>query len=216
MKTKEQERPKTTDTPAVDEAPPMDLSKMSKGKQEALELAEASRDSWEHESFVGNMFMGRFPWRLIHPFPVQDADDRARGDIFLKTLEKFLAEKVDADEIDETGEIPQEVIDELAPEEGEHLVIKKGFGGFGNTRLDTILRNQDITTCVVTGVTTCVCVSTTIRGGVEHNYRMILAGDATAEVNKDAHAAELKTMARVFADVKTTDEVIEMLSQLTG
>ncbi len=108
-----------------------------------------------------------------------------------------------------------EVIDELAPEEGEHLVIKKGFGGFGNTRLDTILRNQDITTCVVTGVTTCVCVSTTIRGGVEHNYRMILAGDATAEVNKDAHAAELKTMARVFADVKTTDEVIEMLSQLT-
>ena len=108
------------------------------------------------------------------------------------------------------------VIDELAPEEGEHLVIKKGFGGFGNPRLDTILRNQDITTCVVTGVTTCVCVSTTIRGGVEHNYRMILAGDATAEVNKDAHVAELKTMARVFADVKTTDEVIEMLSQLTG
>ena len=69
---------------------------------------------------------------------------------------------------------------------------------------------------MVTGVTTCVCVSTTIRGGVEHNYRMILAGDATAEVNKDAHVAELKTMARVFADVKTTDEVIEMLSQLTG
>ena len=69
---------------------------------------------------------------------------------------------------------------------------------------------------MVTGVTTCVCVSTTIRGGGEHNYRMILAGDATAEVNKDAHVAELKTMARVFADVKTTDEVIEMLSQLTG
>jgi ureidoacrylate peracid hydrolase len=107
-----------------------------------------------------------------------------------------------------------EVIDELAPEDGEHLVVKKGFGGFGNTRLDTILRNQDITTCVVTGVTTCVCVSTTIRGGVEHNYRMILASDATAEVQRDAHAAELKTMARVFADVNTSDEVISMLDEI--
>jgi ureidoacrylate peracid hydrolase len=105
-----------------------------------------------------------------------------------------------------------EIIDELAPEEGEHLVVKKGFGGFANTRLDTILRNQDINTCVVTGVTTCVCVSTTVRGGVEHNYRMILASDATAEVQKDAHAAELKTMQRIFADVKTTDEVIDMLN----
>ena len=109
-----------------------------------------------------------------------------------------------------------EVIDELAPEEGEHLVIKKGYGGFGQTRLDTILRNHDINTCVVTGVTTCVCVSTTIRGGVEHNYRMILASDATAEVHKDAHAAELKTVARVFADVKSTDEVIAMLDGIGG
>jgi nicotinamidase-related amidase len=109
-----------------------------------------------------------------------------------------------------------EVIDELAPEEGEHLVVKKGFGGFGQTRLDTILRNLDINTCVVTGVTTCVCVSTTIRGGVEHNYRMILASDATAEVNKDAHAAELKTMARVFADVKSSDEVVAMLDGISS
>ena len=46
------------------------------------------------------------------------------------------------------------------------MVAKKGFGGFSNTPLDTILRNMGITTCVACGVTTCVCVSTTIRGGV--------------------------------------------------
>lgn len=45
------------------------------------------------------------------------------------------------------------------------------------------------------GVTTCVCVSTTIREGVEYNYRMIIASDAVAEVH------------RIFADVKSTDEV---------
>jgi ureidoacrylate peracid hydrolase len=105
------------------------------------------------------------------------------------------------------------IIDELHPEEGEHLVVKKGFGGFSNTPLDTILRNLGVNTCIVSGVTTCVCVSNTLSGGVEHNYRMILVSDAVAEVSRDTHEAELKTMARVFADVKTTDEVVAMLNQ---
>jgi ureidoacrylate peracid hydrolase len=106
-----------------------------------------------------------------------------------------------------------QIIDDLKPLPGEHLVVKKGFGGFSNTPLDTILRNLGITTCVVCGVTTCVCVSTTIRGGVEHNYRMILVSDAVAEVHRDTHEAELKTMARVFAEVKTTSEVVAMLER---
>ena len=101
-----------------------------------------------------------------------------------------------------------QIIDDLKPQEGEHLVIKKGFGGFSNTPLDTVLRNMGVSTCIVSGVTTCVCVSTTVRGGVEHNYRMIVVSDAVAEVDRATHEAELKTMARIFADVKTTDEVI--------
>jgi ureidoacrylate peracid hydrolase len=109
-----------------------------------------------------------------------------------------------------------QIIDDLTPREGEHLVVKKGFGGFSNTPLDTILRNMDVNTCVVAGVTTCVCVSTTVRGGVEHNYRMILVKDAVAEANRDAHEAELRTMDRVFADVRTTDEVISMLGAATA
>jgi len=104
-----------------------------------------------------------------------------------------------------------EIVDELKPHEGEHVVMKKGFGGFSNTTLDTILRNAGVTTCVVAGVTTCVCVSTTVRGGVEHNYRMILVSDAVAEVSRDTHEGDLKTMNRIFADVKTTDQVVEML-----
>jgi ureidoacrylate peracid hydrolase len=103
------------------------------------------------------------------------------------------------------------IVDELAPREDEHLVAKKGFGGFSNTPLDTILRNLGITTCVVCGVTTCVCVSTTIRGGVEYNYRIIAVQDCMAEVHRESHEAELKTISRVFGDVKTSDEVIELL-----
>jgi ureidoacrylate peracid hydrolase len=105
-----------------------------------------------------------------------------------------------------------QIIDELKPEEGEHLVVKRGFGGFApSTPLDTILRNKGVTTCVVTGVTTCVCVSTTVRGGVEHNYRMILVSDAVAEVSREAHDAELRTMDRLFADVRSTDQVLGLL-----
>jgi nicotinamidase-related amidase len=101
-----------------------------------------------------------------------------------------------------------EIIDELKPHEGEHLIVKKGFGGFANTALDTILRNM--------GVTTCVCVSNTVRGGVDHNYRMILVSDAVADVSRDTHEAELKTMSRVFADVKTTDDVEALLGTITS
>jgi ureidoacrylate peracid hydrolase len=104
------------------------------------------------------------------------------------------------------------IVDDLEPREGEHLIVKKGFGGFANTPLDTILRNPGVTTCVVSGATTCVCVWTTIRGGVVHNYRMILVTDAVAEANRDTHEAELKTMNRVFADLKTTGEVVTMLA----
>ena len=107
-----------------------------------------------------------------------------------------------------------QIIDDLKPQEGEHLVVKKGFGGFSNTPLDTVLRNMGVTTCIVSGVTTCVCVSMTIRGGVEYNYRMIVVSDAVAEVDRTTHEAELRTMARIFADVKTTDEVIGMLDGL--
>lgn len=109
-----------------------------------------------------------------------------------------------------------QIVDELKPKGGEHLIVKKGFGGFSNTPLDTVLRNLGVTTCVVSGVTTCVCVSTTVRGGVDHNYHMILVKDAVAEVNRETHEAELRTMARVFADVNTTEEVLAMLSQATG
>jgi nicotinamidase-related amidase len=96
-----------------------------------------------------------------------------------------------------------QIVDELTPQAGEHLVIKKGFGVFANTPLETILRNY--------GVTNCVCVSTTVRGGVEYNYRMIVVEDAVAEIHRDAHDAELKTLACAFADVHTTDEVIRLL-----
>lgn len=104
-----------------------------------------------------------------------------------------------------------QIIDELTPEEGGYLVVKKAYGGFHNTPLEPLLRNLGIDTCVMAGVGTSVCVSTTVREGVMRNFRMIVVSDATALTTKESHEAELMSLAHPFADIKTTDEVIEML-----
>ncbi|MEY2601703.1 MAG: hypothetical protein QOJ36_1022, partial [Verrucomicrobiota bacterium] len=55
----------------------IDTSKMSKGKREALELAEASRDPLdERGSFASNLFIGRYDFSRIYPWPEQSAEDR--------------------------------------------------------------------------------------------------------------------------------------------
>src|SRR5262245_53887131 len=90
-------------------------SKMAKGQREALELAEAARDPLEDRgSFASNLFVGRYDFDRIHPYPAQSADDRAAGEEFLHKLESYLRAHVDADEIDRTGEIPPENFKGLA------------------------------------------------------------------------------------------------------
>ena len=77
----------------------------TQGAVEAMEVAEASRETeWEKPSFVGDLFLGKLNVDLIHPFPEQSPDDKAEGDVFLEKLERFLAEHVDAEEIDRNGE----------------------------------------------------------------------------------------------------------------
>src|SRR5215208_5945197 len=77
----------------------IDTSKMSAGKAAALELAESSRDPLdERGSFASNLFIGRFDFDRIFPWPEQSAEDREAGREFLTNLENYLRENVDADE----------------------------------------------------------------------------------------------------------------------
>src|SRR5438045_8536362 len=87
----------------------IDTSKMAKGQREALELAEAARDPLEDRgSFASNLFIGRYDFDRIYPYPAQSAEDRAAGEDFMPKLEAYLRDHVDPDEIDRTGEIPPE------------------------------------------------------------------------------------------------------------
>ena len=70
----------------------IDTSKMAKGQREALELAEAARDPLEDRgSFASNLFVGRYDFDRIYPYPAQSAEDRAAGEEFLRKLENLSA-----------------------------------------------------------------------------------------------------------------------------
>ena len=110
----------------------IDTSKMAKGQREALELAEAARDPLEDRgSFASNLFVGRYDFNRIHPYPAQSAEDRAAGEEFLRKLETYLREHVDADEIDRTGEIPPENFKGLAEIGAFGIKVPKKYGGLG-------------------------------------------------------------------------------------
>jgi alkylation response protein AidB-like acyl-CoA dehydrogenase len=118
--------------PAIDPKSVIDTSKMSPAQREALEFTESAREAAQAEGgFAGGLFMGRFNLAGIHPFPVQSAEDGDHGAGFLQSLEAFLQEHVNPDEIDRTGEIPQNVIEDLARMGAFGIKIPPEFGGLG-------------------------------------------------------------------------------------
>ena len=125
------------ETSAKPPASVIDTSKMSKGQREALELAEASRDPLDDRgSFASNLFVGRYDFERIHPYPEQTADDRAAGEPFLQKLEAYLRENIDPDEIDRTGEIPQKNIDDLFAMGAFGVKIPTQYGGLGLSQVN--------------------------------------------------------------------------------
>jgi alkylation response protein AidB-like acyl-CoA dehydrogenase len=119
--------------PPPDEAASViDTSKMNEGQRAALELTEAARETPKgKKSFVGGLFMGDCDLRGIFPWPEQSPHDRDQGDAFLQRLETFLRETVDPDQIDRTGEIPEEVIAELGRMGAFGIKIGTQYGGLG-------------------------------------------------------------------------------------
>jgi len=98
---------------------------------EARDVAEAARESeWSGASFVRELFLGRFPLHLIHPYPEEDVEEQRRAAPFMDTLGEFLR-RVDSDMIDRTGEIPEEYVQELREMGAFGIKIPREYGGLG-------------------------------------------------------------------------------------
>jgi len=94
------------------------------------------------------------------------------------------------------GQPGNDIVPVLAPRAGETVIVKPGKGAFYATKLDVLLRSQRITHLILAGVTTEVCVQTTMREANDRGYDCLLVEDAT-----ESYFAEFKqaTLAMVHA-----------------
>lgn len=115
------------------------LNEKGKNREEleALEVAEEAREQeWTEPSFVADLFMGRLRSDAVLPYPEQPEEDRLIGDAYLAKMKKFLLDNVNADEIDQTGEIPAHVLQGLAELGAFGLKIPKEYGGQGFSQVN--------------------------------------------------------------------------------
>jgi nicotinamidase-related amidase len=117
------------------------------------------------------------------------------------------------------GEPGHDIIPELYPAEGEPVLDKPGKGAFCATDLDLKLRNRNIKTMIVCGVTTEVCVNTTVREGNDRGYECLVVSDATASYFPEFHKFGLemiKAQGGIFGWVAPSSSVIEALESIPG
>jgi len=103
------------------------------------------------------------------------------------------------------------IVAALEPRPGELVVNKTTYGTFTSTGLDHALRSLGITSLVVGGVVTNVCVETTARDAADRGYEVVLLDDGCAAFSPEAHEATLLSFQGPFGRVRTTDEVLAAL-----
>jgi nicotinamidase-related amidase len=115
------------------------------------------------------------------------------------------------------GEHGHGIIDELAPVDGELVIDKPGKGAFYGTELGTVLSAARITSLVVTGVTTEVCVHTTVREANDRGYECLVLSDCVGSYFpefQDAGLAMISAQGGIFGWVAPSSAYITALSTL--
>eukprot|EP00542_Grammatophora_oceanica_P012646 CAMPEP_0194047608 /NCGR_PEP_ID=MMETSP0009_2-20130614/25070_1 /TAXON_ID=210454 /ORGANISM="Grammatophora oceanica, Strain CCMP 410" /LENGTH=248 /DNA_ID=CAMNT_0038693271 /DNA_START=149 /DNA_END=895 /DNA_ORIENTATION=+ len=143
----------------------------------------------------------------VFPRKLQQIDDDGN-------VRRFIGEDGPMGRILIRGEPGHEIVRDVEPIEGEPIIDKPGKGSFYGTDLELILKSRNISTLLVCGVTTEVCVQTTIREANDRGFRAICVGDACASYNEDFHYASLAMISAqggIFGSVTDSVRLVEAL-----
>ncbi|KAA2265395.1 cysteine hydrolase [Solihabitans fulvus] len=124
--------------------------------------------------------------------------------------------RTDADSHGSTGTLPAgwaDLVDELAPQPGDHLITKRRRSAFHDTGLDTLLRDLGVTQIVLAGVATSSGVESTARSGHDHGYHVVLATDAMADPDPVSHRHSLDRVFPKLGETATSAEVIDFVTR---
>ena len=115
------------------------------------------------------------------------------------------------------GEYGHDIVDELKPIAGEPVVDKPGKGAFYATDLDTILKTRGIRTLIVCGVTTEVCVNTTVREANDRGYDAVVLSDCVGSYFPEFQRAALemiKAQGGIFGWVSDSASALAALAKI--
>jgi len=113
------------------------------------------------------------------------------------------------------GEPGWDIIEELYPIEGEPIIDKPGKGSFWATDLDMLMRQRGIENLILTGITTDVCVHTTMREANDRGYECLLLEDCCGATDHNNHLAAInmiKMQGGVFGSVSDSKKLLEALA----
>ena len=114
------------------------------------------------------------------------------------------------------GEHGWDFIDELQPGADEVIIDKAGTGAFHGTDLHDILRHKKIENLVITGVTTGVCVSSTVREAADRGYNVLVLEDCCAEPDKHTHDIAIELLKIEGGYLSTISDAAQFLTTITS
>lgn len=154
-------------------------------------------------------------WRIIYTTVGPELSDGS--DMFVRRRKRDLEriETTNSPHYFYRGTFEHSILECVKPCPGELIVNKNSSGAFNSTALDKYLHNMGIDSLVIVGVVTNACVETTARDAADRGYNCILVDDGCASYEEISHNMSLRSFARLFGKVMSTDNIISLLHDLS-